>query len=207
MRNEVLEPGFKLSENLLGRQAGQARAWHVLHVKSRQEKALADDLDRLGIDYYLPLVRELHYYGQRKNWVDLPLFPGYIFLSGRREDMYRADRTRRVLQILTVTDQRQFNSELENIRMVLDNQGQLKPHPFLRQGCRVEVRSGPFRGLLGLVEDPSRIHRIVLQVNILGRAVSMEMDASLLEVIAMPETDRVKNRGVGVSDAGFAYGL
>jgi transcription antitermination factor NusG len=136
------------------------------------------------------LVRELHYYGQRSNWVSIPLFPGYVFLNGRREDAFRADRTNRVLQIISVADQRRLGSELENIRLALDNRGQLRPHPLLRQGCRVEVRSGPFRGLQGVVEDPNRIHRIVLQVQVLGRAVSMEIHASLLEVISAPEPTR-----------------
>src|SRR5688572_7208631 len=70
--------------------------WYVLHVKSRQEKTLAEDLLVRGIDYYLPLIRRIRMYGRRKANVEVPLFPGYLFLKGTLEQVYTADRTGRV---------------------------------------------------------------------------------------------------------------
>jgi hypothetical protein len=74
--------------------------WHVLHTRSRQEKALAEDLTGMGIACFLPLVRQIRFHGGRKAVVELPLFPSYLFLRGAAEDAYRAGRTRRVAQIL-----------------------------------------------------------------------------------------------------------
>jgi transcription termination/antitermination protein NusG len=155
--------------------------WFVLHTRSRQEKAVAEDLSARRISCFLPLVRQVRYYGRRKALVDEPLFPGYIFLRGVIEQAYTADRSRRIAGIIRVHDQQWLDWELKNLYIALRAQAPLDPFPYLKRGVRVEVRSGPFRGLQGLVEDRLKIDRILLQVNMLGRGVSLEVDGALVE--------------------------
>ena len=160
--------------------------WFVLHTKSRQEKAIADDLAARRIGCFLPLVRQVRYYGQRKAAVDEPLFPGYVFLRGQIEEAYEADRTKRIANIIRVSDQDRMNWELKNLYIALKSQAPLDPFPYLKKGMRVEVRSGPFRGLQGLVDDRRTLDRIILQVDMLGRGVSLEVDGALLEPVEAP---------------------
>jgi transcription antitermination factor NusG len=157
--------------------------WYVLHTKSRQEKTLADSLTAMGISHYLPLVVAARYYGKRKLSVELPLFPGYLFVHGSLDQAYEADRTGRVAQIIRVVDQHRIDWELKNLHQALSAKVPLSPAPFIREGVRVEVRSGPFRGLQGIVEGRGEGGRFLLQVHTLGRAVSLEIDRSLLDVI------------------------
>ena len=159
--------------------------WYVLHTRSRQEKALGDDLDAMGVDYLLPLVKTVRYYGRRKTEVELPLFPGYLFLHGTLEQVYEADRTRRVANIIKVADQAFLEDELRSIDCVLAQEGELDPHPYLHKGMWVEVRSGPFKGVQGVVED-RKANRLILQIQVLGQASSLEIDGSLLDPIAEP---------------------
>jgi transcription antitermination factor NusG len=161
----------------------QTSCWTVLQVRSRQEKALAANLTTLGIEHFLPLVKRVQIYGGRKFTVELPLFPGYLFLSGSLDEVYAADRTRRVAKIIPVFDQKQLSWELHNLRIALESRDSIDPYPFLRKGVRVEVRSGPLQGLEGLVEERAGAHRLILQIEMLGRAVSLEIGASQLEVI------------------------
>jgi transcription antitermination factor NusG len=169
-------------EGVIGALAETARRWHVLHTKSRQEKTLASTLEGLQIRHYLPLIRRASYYGRRKLFVDVPLFPNYLFLWGTLDEAYLADRTKRVARVIQVADQAQLQWELENIRCALASDAPLLPHPFLENGVRVEVRAGPLKGLQGVVERRKR-DRLVLQVDAFGQAVSLEIDASLLEAL------------------------
>jgi len=157
--------------------------WFVLRTKSRQEKILANELRSRGISNFLPIVSCTKYYGGRKATVELPVFPGYLFLRGDMDQAYDADRTRRVAQIIKVSDQDRLDRELRSIHMALSGGAPLDPFPYLRAGVSVEVREGPFRGLRGVIEPGGRRDRLILQVEILGRAVSLEIDASLLDVI------------------------
>jgi transcriptional antiterminator RfaH len=161
----------------------QHARWIVLQTRSRQEKAVAADLTALGVGHFLPLVKQVRYYGRRKARVQVPLFPGYVFLHGQVDQAYEADRLKRIANILPVSDQQRIDWELRNIHLALGQQANLDPHPYLAVGTRVEVRSGPFQGLQGLVENRDRLDRVILQINYLSRAMSLEIDAALLDVL------------------------
>jgi transcription antitermination factor NusG len=157
--------------------------WHILRTRSRQEKALAADLEAMGMGCYLPRVRVARQYGSQRVHVELPLFPGYLFMRGSIDDTYAADRTRRVAQIIRVADQPRLEWELRNLALVLSSDEALDPYPHLRCGVRVEVRSGPLRGVQGLIVSRGQRDRLVLQVDMLGQGVSLELDGALLDVI------------------------
>ena len=160
--------------------------WFVLHTRSRQEKILAADLEAMRVGYFLPLVPQVRYYGKRKVMVSLPMFPGYLFVRGSKDEAYVADRTKRVAQIISVTNQVLLDVELRNIHLAVSQQAPLDPYPYLVKGQWVEVRSGPFRGLQGVVEDRLNPTRLLLQVEMLCRSMSLEIDASLLDPIDDP---------------------
>ncbi len=157
--------------------------WYVLHTKSRQEKALAADLSAMEIAHFLPLAKHAKYHGKRKVFVELPLYTSYLFLRGSLEEAFRADRTDRVARIIPVRDQRQLDWELSNLFEALERNVTLELFPHLTVGTRVEVRSGPLRGVQGIVKDPKRPDRLVLQVGMLGRGVSLEINGALLDQI------------------------
>jgi transcription antitermination factor NusG len=158
-------------------------AWFVLHTKSRQEKSLSADLTAIGIRHFLPLANHVRFYGRRKVVVAEPLFPGYLFVRATVDETYQADRTNRVASIIRVADQQSLHEELRNICLALQNQAPLQPYSQFKAGHRVVVRAGPFKGLQGLVEVGAHNGRLVLQVSSLGQAVSLEIDASLLDPV------------------------
>ncbi len=159
------------------------RQWHVLHTRARQEKALAKTLLAAGIEHYLPLVGRVSYRGRRKYIVQHPLFASYLFMHGSVEATYFAVATKRVANAIGVPDQHRFVQELQQIRLALENRAELSPSRYLEIGRRVRVVGGPFRGIEGLIEDRSKVDRLVLQIAALGRATSLEIDADLLEPV------------------------
>ena len=119
----------------------------------------------------------------RKSSAELPLFPGYVFLKGTLDQAYAADRTKRIAQIIPIVDQKQITWEIRNLAMALSSERVLDPYPYLVRGVRVEVRAGPLRGLQGIVESRAKRDRLILQVEALGQATSLEIDGALLEPI------------------------
>lgn len=113
--------------------------WYVLHTRSRQEKALDSSLRGLGLSCYLPVHRSTRRYGQRVVEATLPLFPGYVFLWGTRDETFVADRTRRVAHVLHVLDQPTIEWELANVSRALASGVRLDPHAAIREGVRVRV--------------------------------------------------------------------
>lgn len=159
------------------------RKWFVLQTKSRQEKVVCNFFRERQIEHVLPLVAKTTYYGKRKVKSELPLFPGYVFVRSGIQDAYAAERTNRLVRIIPVFDQAKIAEELRSLTRALDTDQPFDRHPHLVAGVRVEVKSGPLQGVRGVVESRLKMDRLVLQVEILGQAISVEVDTDLLVVL------------------------
>jgi transcription termination/antitermination protein NusG len=157
--------------------------WWVLRTKSRQEKAVATTLSALGIDHFLPLVVAQRFIGNRKKNVELPLFPGYVFLHGNREATYQIDRTRRLACILPVDNQQLLHCQLDNLRKALYVEASFDPYPYLSHGVWAEVKSGPYKGIQGKVDRETLPNKLILQVDLLQAAMALQLDGSLLAIL------------------------
>jgi len=155
--------------------------WRVAHVKARQEKALARDLARSSVAYFLPMY-EVRRESRGRSWrATLPLFPGYVFFCGDEDDRLGALKTSRVAKIIDVSDQQRLIGELTAIRRLTESGMSVDPYPSLTTGRRCRVRSGPLRGVEGAVARRKGATRFVVEVSILGQGAAVEIDGNLLE--------------------------
>ena len=155
--------------------------WWVAHTKARFEKAFAADLCARRIAYFLPMLERVRISGGRRRCGLMPLFPSYVFFAGDGEARYAAVATGRLCQAIRVADQARLVRELTDVQRALDGRAPLEAYPHAAVGRRCRVTAGPFRGMEGTVIRCGGSTRIVLQVGILGRGASMEIDAGLLE--------------------------
>jgi transcription antitermination factor NusG len=159
------------------------RQWYIIRTRSRQEKQLAADLEARRICCFLPLVAEVRYHGRRKARVIVPLFPGYLFIMGTREEAFTADRSDRSAQLIEVLNQERLHDELTAIVRILQTGGSLAPCDPLVRGTVVEVSAGPFKGIRGTVDMNLRDNRFVLNVDMIGKAAVLEIDRDLLRCV------------------------
>jgi transcriptional antiterminator NusG len=154
--------------------------WWVAHVRSRQEKLLVRHLAPLGVPSFLPQhERRVHRAG--RTFVSyLPLFPGYVFLRGRREERVRALRSQLLVQVIEVPDQELLAFELAQIRRLQEAGASLSPCSFLAPGDVVRVTEGPFEGYKGVVVQEKGTMRLVVSVSLLRKAVAVEFDREVL---------------------------
>lgn len=158
--------------------------WCVLHTRARHEKALAWELCRFGVDYFIPLVRRRMLHGRRPAEVTLPLFAGYVFTAFRSpEDRALALGTRRVARVIPVVDQAQMVMELEQVRRAVNAPYPVDLYPRIKRGRRCRVIGGSLRGLEGVVAARRGRWRVFLDVKMLGQSAVVEIDAGLLEPI------------------------
>lgn len=177
----LAEPGQTPDGQRPRRELPETLRWHVLQTRSRQEKALAELLQDAGASPFLPIFRRVMHYGHRRRTAELPLFPNYLFLWGTVEHTYRAMSSKRAVRSIPISDHRKLNDELTQIRRAIGGDAALSPFRFLERGMRVRVVSGPFKDLEGMVESPEKSGRLILQIQTLGRAASLEIDACLLQ--------------------------
>ena len=157
--------------------------WWVAHTRSRNEKALAHDLISKNISYFLPMSWKVRRRSRRTIRSFLPLFSGYLFFCGQEEQRIELLRTNRVANLIEVNDQQKFLDELVQIDQALRAGAPLVPHKYIKVGQQCRVITGPLIGLEGVVVKTRGAIRLVLQIDILGQAASVEIDIDMIEVL------------------------
>jgi transcriptional antiterminator RfaH len=155
--------------------------WWVAHTRSRNEKALAHDLIRKGISYFLPMSWKVRRRRGRTIRSLLPVFSGYLFFCGNENQRIESLRTNRVANLIEVKDQQRLLGELLQIEQALRAGAPLTPHRYIKAGQHCRVTAGPLADLQGIVVKTKNITRLVLQIDMLGQAASVEIDTDMIE--------------------------
>ena len=158
--------------------------WWVLHTKPRREKKIANYALKHNIQYYLPLKESVRKYKYRKVKFSKPLFPGYIFVKTTDSERNKLIVTGHVVNFMKVYSEKKLIEDLRNIYFGVDKKQDVENHPYLEKGYYVEFKSGPLKGVRGIVKSKDKLDQVVLQVRILHQAVSVKSDPSNLKLLS-----------------------
>ncbi len=136
-----------------------------------------------GVTHNLPLREETKIYQRRKVTVHKPVFPGYIFLRFDAAQKMTVLKSNLTVHILIVIDQDQFVHELTQISQALAVDPTLDACAAFKVGKRVMIRAGPFEGLEGVVQLVRGKTKVVLNVDMIGRALAVEVSTEMLEAM------------------------
>lgn len=159
------------------------RHWKVLFVKPRTEKKTTDYCALYDIPCYLPLREKSRVLQRRKITSLLPVFPGYVFARFTPAQRLQVLQTNLVVRILEPTDPRGMLRDLIMVRRAIRIDPSLKPAKPLATGRLVRIVSGPFAGVEGRVARMSGTLKVVLNVDMIGQAVSVTAEANDVELI------------------------
>jgi transcription antitermination factor NusG len=166
--------------------AHSSSCWYAVYTYSRHEKAVKACLDAKAMEVFLPTVTVQSRWKDRNMQVDLPAFPGYVFVRislGERGKVLSAPGVVRILSFNGVPAPI-HHAEIDALRLCLEKCGPiLEPHPFLEVGERVRVRAGSLQGLEGWITRKKGACRLVLSIALIHQSVAVEVDASLLEIL------------------------
>ena len=157
-------------------------------TRPRHEKEAARWMEGLGIENYLPLARRIRKYRSRRKVVDLPLFPRYLFvrIPLRSESHIQVLRTPGVLGLVSFNGAPQpvDDTEVESLKILVARGSHLTVLPELVEGRWVKIVDGPLAGAVGVLKEVDRREfRLVVNVTLLGRSVSVSLSPSQVEVI------------------------
>lgn len=171
---------------------GQAQAakvearWYAAYTCANHEKQVAAELGAREVEHFLPVYSSVRRWKDRRVQLEMPLFPGYVFVR-----LALCDRLR-VVQIPSVVRLVGFgglptalpDSEMEIMRAGLSRSLRVEPHPFLSVGRRVRITGGPFAGLAGVLKQRKSQLRVVVSLELIQRSVAVEVEAADVRPLA-----------------------
>jgi transcription antitermination factor NusG len=159
--------------------------WYAACTSPRHEKKVAQQFEGNCVPYFLPLYRSLRRWKDRRKQIDLPLFPGYVFVHVALKDRLQVLRVPGVVQFVSFGGKPAVlpSAEIESLRNGLIRGVLAEPHPYLKLGHRVRVHSGPLSGQEGILVRRKEKFRVVLSIHLIQRSVAVEVDESEIEPI------------------------
>ena len=160
--------------------------WYAVHTRSRHEKQIDLFLSKRGIETFLPLVHTLSRRRDRKKYVDIPLFPGYLFVCAEKERLYDVKYTRGVTRIIGTDLDAPTpipDKQILDIKSILENEVKLDPFPYLKKGRMVRVKSGPLKGMEGILVERKGHYKLVIRIDLLQKGAAAEVYISDIEPV------------------------
>src|SRR6266849_5948601 len=152
--------------------------WYAAYTRANHERRVADQLVERGVENFLPQYESVRKWKDRRVRLQMPLFPGYVFVHLALQSRLQ------VLQVPGVAWLVGFagrpvavpEDEFARIRGFLNQGLRAEPHPYLTVGRRVRVRSGPLAGTQGILLRRKGNFRLVISIELIQRAVAVDVD-------------------------------
>lgn len=167
--------------------ASTAQQWFAVQTRSKHEKAVAQQISERGIATFLPLVRTMHRWSDRRKAVDLPLFSCYVFVRL----MPTGDQRSRVLRVdgvLSFVGSRGVGmpipeEQIHAVQILLQEKIPYSCYPFLKIGQRVRIRSGALNGVEGILTARSGERSLIISLDTIQRSLSVRIEGYDVEAL------------------------
>lgn len=157
-----------------------AETWFAVHTHARHEKVVAQETRDMGIATFLPVIKQVKQWSDRRKVVESPLFSCYVFVKIVPDNHER-------LKVLRVNGVLRFvgthgwgipipDDQIEAVRILTEEQLPVCSHPFLKIGQRVRVRSGALAGVEGILTGRSGERTLVVSLDAIQRSLSVRIE-------------------------------
>jgi transcription antitermination factor NusG len=157
--------------------------WYAAYTNANHEKRVAEQLAWRSVEHFLPVYQVVRRWKDRRVKLQLPLFPGYIFVRLSLHDRLKVLQAPGVVRLVGFGEAPSAlpQHEIDALRTSLAAGMRAEPHPYLRVGRRVRVKSGPLTGMEGILKRRKNQDRLVISLELILRSVAVEVSALELE--------------------------
>lgn len=154
--------------------------WYALYVQVNHEKKVAEQLRKKNIEHFLPLLNTWSKRRDRRMRIQVPLFPGYVFVHAVLDNTVHVEILKIPGSVYVVRSSEGPapipDYQVESLRTVLEKADSLTLHPYLAEGDWVEVVRGPFAGCVGILQriNPKK-GTLVISIDVIRRAASVQL--------------------------------
>jgi transcription antitermination factor NusG len=161
--------------------------WYAVQTMSRHERLVAFQLDSQGVTTFLPTLTEVHHWSDRRKKVEVPLFPGYLFVHASLSPQVRrtVSYARGVAGFITMGGDPVPvpNEQIESVQKLLANDIPCEQHPFLKVGQRVRIRGGALEGVQGTLLAHNGHKGLVVSIDGIQRSLAICIEGYDVEAL------------------------
>ncbi|MEJ2071661.1 MAG: transcription termination/antitermination NusG family protein [Syntrophobacterales bacterium] len=159
----------------------------MIHTCCHHENRVEQRLRQNGLEIFLPRLTVVRQWRDRKKLLQVPLFPGYLFVRAVLEtptyyDIIKLPGVVRILgnkgRLETVPPE-----TIESIKLTVASDRPYYPYRYLLKGKWVRVVEGPLAGIIGIIrEHKEQKRKLVIEVELFRRAMAVELEDEAVEL-------------------------
>jgi len=155
----------------------QKKNWFALYVRPRHEFKAKAELDQINIKNYLPIVKKLKQWHDRKKRIDEPLLHGYIFIFADEKERLFSLENRCVIKCISDHGKPAKIPEWQiiNLQNMLNHKGDFNVFDGLVEGTKVEIVEGPFKGVRGILDKSLTENNLAVTIDLLNRSIVVHL--------------------------------
>lgn len=161
--------------------------WYAVHTMARHEKRVVAQFEERRVNTFLPLMREIHRWSDRRVAVEVPVFSCYAFVRivPTVEERIKVLRTPGVLAFVGSEGQGTPipEDQIESIRLATSGNVLCFPHAFLNAGTCVRIRGGALEGMEGILVQTGKDQSLVVSVELLQRSIAIRVEGYDVELV------------------------
>ncbi len=159
------------------------KRWFAVYTLPRAEKKVSERLSKVGIEHYLPLLKTLKKWSDRKKWVEEPLFKSYLFVKISEAEYYKVLNTIGIVRYITFTGKAVPvpENDIEIIKKLLvEYPDDLEAVENLEAGTPIEIIAGPMMGVQGSLVDYRGEKRASIRVEYINQSILISIPSSFI---------------------------
>jgi transcription antitermination factor NusG len=158
--------------------------WHAIYVSSRAEKKVCENLNNRNIEAYVPVIKTIRQWSDRKKKIELPLISGYVFVRINLSEKDNVLQTKSVVNfvksqglIATIREE-----EIERLKQLVELGYHLEVTPFtkINHGDKIKISSGPLKGIEGVVIDANGDKLIEVLLESIGQCIRVKLPKEII---------------------------
>ncbi len=158
--------------------------WYAIYTRCHHERKVAKILGFEFFDVFLPTRRVLSRRSDRRKIIEIPLLPNYLFANATYDSFSRIVNTPGVAYILGYNGRPTpvSDEEVKSLGILVRCGMEVSPYPYLREGDRVFIKEGPFRGVAGiLLKTDLHWCKLVVSIYLMNRSVAVTIPVEYVE--------------------------
>lgn len=161
------------------------KRWYAVYTHSRAEKKVSEGLREIGVEEYLPLVKTLRQWSDRKKLVSLPLFRSYVFVKVNNLDYQKIHSVPGIVCYVSIGHRKIPipDCQIDAVKTYLGELNLQSSIEVFSKGDVIEVAYGPLRGLKGILIEAKNANKLIVQVEAINQSLTLTLPQNLVRIL------------------------
>lgn len=158
--------------------------WYAAYTKSRAEKKVCESLTEAGFISYVPLVKTLKQWSDRKKWVQEPLIRSYVFVKASVREYYDILNINGIVRYIFFEGKAAPIPEyqIDALKASIDHKLDITvTTERYKKGEIISITQGPLKGNKGEIVEIQGKKQFLIRIENVGYSLLVKCPAMYLE--------------------------